>query len=79
MDLRLDDLLRSGAGHHWLRLEDVREEINLTMVGATEGLEVNALAPGRISLVVLAGDCSKAIEQSIRAQCEGNGVEFERW
>jgi hypothetical protein len=79
LDLRLEMLLKSPAGHHWLRLEDVQEEINLTMVGMAEGMEVNALAPGRISLVVLAGSCEAAIERSIREQCEANGVAFERW
>lgn len=79
LDELLDGLLLSGAGHHWLRLEEVRGEINLTMVGSTEGLEVNALAPGGISLVVVAGRCEAASERSIREQCEANGVEFQRW
>lgn len=90
-DLRIPQILRIGAGVHWLSMEPLLSEVNLTLVGVAEELQFNCLgSAGGIGWVAVGGESGSrkkvrpsdpAWIHSIVEQCHQSAVPvwFKQW
>jgi hypothetical protein len=76
LDYGLHHLLQCGAGGYWLHLPDLKEPLNLRLVGEVEGLEIDALAEGRISMVLFSGSLGNSHCRSVMDQCNSAGIAY---
>ncbi len=76
LDSGLHSLLECGAGGYWLHLVDIKDPMNLRLVGQAEGLEIDALSEGRISTVLFSGCCDSGALKSLIDQCNSAGIAF---